>query len=48
MKIEGLSDDEAKICGYENGEELKKGVKHWHKVEDLNIITFIGFDFMPQ
>jgi len=45
MKVAELSDKEAKLCGYENGEELKKGVKYWHKCSDSDIITFIKFEF---
>jgi hypothetical protein len=48
MKVEDLSDNEAKIYGYENEEELKKGVKYWHKCQDADTITFIEFEFTPQ
>ncbi|GEM_PF-7133874 len=48
MKVSDLSDKEANICGYENGEKLKEGVKHWHKVSDSDIITFVEFEFRPR
>jgi hypothetical protein len=47
MTVAELSDREAKICGYENGEKLKEGVKYWHKCSDSDIITFIEFQFNP-
>lgn len=48
MKVSDLSDKEAVVCGYQNGEKLKEGVKYWHKVKDSDIITFIEFEFSPR
>jgi len=45
MKVAELSDHEAKLCGYENAEELKKGVKYWHKCSNSDTITFVEFEF---
>lgn len=45
ITVADLSDREAVICGYENGEKLKEGVKYWHKCSDSDVITFIEFEF---
>jgi len=45
IKVGELSDKEAKICAYENGESLKQGVKHWHKCNDSDTVTLVEFDF---
>ena len=45
MVVAELSNKEAKICGYENEEKLKEGVKYWHKCSASDTITFIEFEF---
>ncbi len=45
ITVADLSDKEANVCGYENGKELKEGVKHWHKCVDSDVVTFITFQF---
>lgn len=45
MQVKELTDKEAEACAFENAEKLKEGVKKWHKCEDSDTITFIGFEF---
>ena len=45
MTMAELSNNEARIYGYEDEEKLKEGVKYWHKCSDSDAITFIEFEF---
>jgi len=44
MKIKELTEKEAKMECYKNRQELIDAVKYWHKLEEEDFITFVGFE----
>ena len=42
-RVKDLTESEAKLCGSENLEKLKKALKKWYNSDEDSVITFIKF-----
>ena len=47
-RVKDLTDLEAKLCGSENLEELKKTLKKWYNSHENSVITYIEFKLILQ
>jgi hypothetical protein len=45
-RVKDLTDSEAKLCGSENLDELKKALKKWYNSDENSVITYIKFNLV--
>ena len=47
MRVNELTEREAKAAAYNNRGELLQGVKRWHRLAESDSVTFIAFKLTP-
>ena len=47
-KVKDLTEEEARICGNNNLEELKNALKKWYNSDENSVITYIKFNLILE